>query len=108
MFYYDLNESADQKWQIFKSLKGDKIHKKVIYDISHFNGTIITLSLDKLVSFEVNSNRFSYDFYFELKIKINLWNLKEFSQENSLNTINGYVYSIISSPVDPSKINKKL
>ena len=35
--------------------------------------------------------------------------MKGFTQENSLNTLNGYIYAIISSPIDPSEfLIKKL
>ena len=56
--YVDLlNESTreiipDQnaKWRSFTHLNSDKAHKKIIYDISCFNETLITLSLDRLVN----------------------------------------------------------
>lgn len=81
LMYIDLKNN-DQKWISFSVSKPDKAHKKIIYDISMLNNNLIlTSSLDKQLS---------------------IWNLDNFTQEITISTLNGYVYSIISSPMDPN------
>ncbi|CAF1058444.1 unnamed protein product, partial [Brachionus calyciflorus] len=69
------------KWNTFMSLPDSQMHKKIIFDIIYCEDKIVTLSLDRL---------------------LNIWCLKTFKQEKSMTTLNGFVYSITPSPIDPN------
>ena len=93
------------KWRSLSSLNFEKAHKKTIYDISSSGNFLISLSLDRLVIFLLTFGILYYIFILIFLIfdKINIWNMKTFKQEQSLTTLNGYVYSLASSPIDPSR-----
>jgi len=75
------NQNGQAVWRPFV---GDKPHKKVIYEIGACGSDkVITLSLDRLV---------------------NMWSLNDMKQIGSMTTLNGYVYSIVSSPIEPDVV----
>ncbi len=77
---YALDLTSDEATTAWRPFAGDKPHKKVIYEIAACGERIVTLSLDRLV---------------------NVWSLSGLRQVSSMTTLNGYVYSIVSSPIEP-------